>query len=174
MKKYVKNVLIDTIFIFIISFLVHSFYEMLPNKVTLIFFPVNESIWEHMKMIFTSYVLYIFIKYLFFNKKTIFFDTIAALINIIVFLIIYLPIYYIFGEHLVVTLILYFISIFISLFIRKYLVNTFKISDKFDNLGFVIIIAVYMIFTFLTYYPPNTDIFIDHVNDKLGIYKIKN
>src|SRR5574344_2891478 len=112
--------IISSTLIFLISFLVHNLYKWSTNSLTLIFSPVNESIWEHMKMIFTSYILFLIIKYLYYKIKNIntntivFNELILSLINIIIFLILYLPIYYIFGENLIVTLIIYFISVFIT------------------------------------------------------------
>ena len=46
--------IISILGIFIISFLSHFIYQIIPNFITSIFFPVNESIFEHMKIIFTS------------------------------------------------------------------------------------------------------------------------
>ncbi len=173
MKKYFKIILLYSIIVFVISSLIHSFYEMLPNGVTLIFFPVNESIWEHMKMIFSSYVLFTIGKTILFNKKTILLDILTAYTNIIVFLILYLPIYYIFKENMIVTLSIYFISIVISFIIRFIVKKKLKVSEKIDNLSFILIIVTYILFTYLTYYPINADIFIDHVNKKIGVYKIR-
>ena len=33
-------------------------YDLFPNVITSFFFPVNESIWEHMKILFTSTMIY--------------------------------------------------------------------------------------------------------------------
>ena len=54
--------------IFLLCFLFHSMYEWIPNTLTAIFFPVNESIWEHMKLIFTSTIVYGIIDYIILNK----------------------------------------------------------------------------------------------------------
>ena len=54
---------ISVLFIFLIGFIIHNLYELFPNIVTLIISPVNESVFEHMKMIFTSYIVWIILKY---------------------------------------------------------------------------------------------------------------
>ena len=122
-----KKIILSSFIIFILSTLFHSLYNYLPCFLTSIIVPVNESIFEHMKMIFTSYMFYLLIKILF-NKKhennLISSFVIASLFNIVIFLIIYIPIYLLFGEKLVVTLILYFITILIS----NYLM--YKIQNK--------------------------------------------
>ena len=40
-----------------LPFPLHFLYKMFPNFITSIFLPVNESIWEHMKILFGSIIL---------------------------------------------------------------------------------------------------------------------
>ena len=63
-----KKIILSSFIIFILSALFHSLYNYLPCFLTSIIVPINESIFEHMKMIFTSYMFYLLIKILF-NKK---------------------------------------------------------------------------------------------------------
>ena len=166
-----KKIIINTIIIFVISVLIHSFYELLPNFLTSIFFPTNESIWEHMKMIFTSYMLFLLLKFVFnkSSKNDLFATVTSALFNIVIFLIIYIPIYNLFGEHLVLTLIIYFITILISNILWAKFTKK-EINKKYNNLFFIPIIIVYIIFVYLTYNPIKSPIFYDKVNEKYGIY----
>ena len=169
-----KKLIINSIFIFLISVLIHSLYDFLPNIVTLIFVPINESIFEHTKMIFTSYVILLILKRLFMKKhenNDITSTFITAVFNIIIFLIIYLPIYYILGEKIVVTLIIYFITIVISNILKNYIEKKDH-NNKLNNLMIIPIIVMYIIFFILAYYPLRLDIFYDHINNKHGIYKL--
>ncbi len=169
-----KKIFINSIIIFVLSTLLHSLYNYLPNFITSIIVPVNESIWEHMKMIFSSYMLFLLIQILFYKKKPhnlISSFVITALFNIVIFLIIYLPLNAIIGKEIMsVTLIVYFISILIS----NYLL--FKLQEKKENktlnkiMGLSIIL-IYLIFTLLTYYPIKIDLFYDKQNHIYGIYK---
>jgi uncharacterized protein YqhQ len=115
-----KITIIGIIFIFLLSFITHSIYDWLPSFLTSLFFPVNESIWEHMKMIFTTSLIWGLVEYFILKKKDIDYFNIASatvlsvLFNIVIFLIIYVPIYIKFGENLIVTLIIYFITIVLS------------------------------------------------------------
>ena len=59
---------INTIITFLLCFLTHFLYEWLPNPVFSIFFPVNESIWEHMKMLYTTILLAGIIEYFILKK----------------------------------------------------------------------------------------------------------
>lgn len=168
-----KKILINSLIIFIISTLIHSLYDCLPGFITSIFFSVNESIWEHLKMIFTSYMIFLAIILLFSKKKQknlVSSFVITALINIVIFLIIYLPIYNIFGENMIVTLIIYFISILISNYF-KYRIQEKKNNKKLNKIMAFSIIGIYAIFTFLSYYPPEWKIFYDTANKIYGVYK---
>ena len=70
MKKKIIQI-ISMIFIFLIGFIIHNLYEWCPNIVTLILSPVNESVFEHMKMIYTSYIIWIIVKYFILKKYNI-------------------------------------------------------------------------------------------------------
>ena len=51
-----KFVLINSILIFLFGFITHNLYNWLPSFITVIF-PVNESLFEHLKMIFITPVI---------------------------------------------------------------------------------------------------------------------
>ena len=168
-----KKIILSSFIIFILSTLFHSLYNYLPCFLTSIIVPVNESIFEHMKMIFTSYMFYLLIKILF-NKKhennLISSFVIASLFNIVIFLIIYIPIYLLFGEKLVVNLILYFITILISNYLM-YKIQNKKINSKINKYSVYIIPLVYIVFTLFTYFPLKNMLFLDPTTNTYGIIK---
>ena len=169
-----KKIFINSIIIFALSTLLHSLYNYLPNFFTAIFVPVNESVWEHMKMIFSAYMLYLLIRILFVKKNPrnlVSSFVITALCNIVVYLIIYLPLNALIGkEIMIVTLITYFISILISNYIMHQLQEK-KENKRLNKIMGYVIILVYLIFTLLTYYPIRIDLFYDKVLNAYGIYK---
>ena len=63
-----KFVIINIVLTFAMGFLVHNIYNWLPNVVTSIF-PVNESLFEHMKLIYFSPIISSLILYFYFKKK---------------------------------------------------------------------------------------------------------
>ena len=63
-----KIKIISAIGIFGLCFLFHFMYEWFPNYFSTIFFPVNESIWEHMKLLFSAVVFYGIIDYIILQK----------------------------------------------------------------------------------------------------------
>lgn len=170
----IKKIIINSIIIFALSTLIHSLYNYLPCYITSFIVPVNESIWEHMKMIFSAYMLFLLIKVLFFKKHEKNLTSsfvIGALFNIVIFLIIYVPIFYIFGENMIVTLIIYFITIIISnYFIYK--MQQKKNNEKLNKITGFSIILIYLIFIILTYYPIKGKLFFDYTSQSYGIPKI--
>ena len=144
-----KIIYINTMLLFLLMFISHNLYKWLPNDVFAIFFPVNESIWEHMKMIYTTIIAYIPLELIILNKLKInnnnllLSSYIAGIINIIIELILFVPIYKIIGENLPITLVTLLISIFISQY------SSFIILDKPYIKNSNIISIFFIIFTFI-------------------------
>lgn len=170
--KWIK---ITSVFLtFLLCFLTHFMYDFFPNTLFSIFFPVNESIWEHMKMLFSSIIIYSAFDYILLkifkqntnNYMVNLFTT--ACLSIPIFLIIYLPIYHFTGENMILNITVLFITLAITETISYYILK----SNKFSNLNYISltgIILMYIIFGILTYYPPLNNLFYDPSNDKYGI-----
>lgn len=169
-----KMYIINTFLIFGLCFITHFIYDKFPNDFTALFFPVNESVWEHMKMLFTTILLFhgIELIYLYFKQiKTnnyILATFISALISIPIYLVMFLPLYYTIGENMIITFIILFITIGIIEYIN-YKIQS-KEHIKYGNIiGIVGIIMSYIIFGILTYNPPRYDLFFDTEEEKYGI-----
>ena len=144
--------------------MVHFVYDILNFNIIAIFFPTNESIFQHMKMIFTGFFLYYLIILILkrrLNFNNIFFtDLISSSITIIFFLVIYLPVRFRFGENMIFT----FILLFISIFIGQYLSYTYlkKEYNKIINLISIgIIIIIFIMFGYFTFNPMENEYFWD-------------
>lgn len=156
---------ISVIGIFLFSFLSHFMFDWFPNIFISIFFPVNESIWEHMKILSTSIIMYSFIDYTLLKTFNIKFNNFkfqlmfTSFISIVIYLIIYLPIYNLFKENLLISILLMlFVYILISIISYKILSSQeFKYLNK---ISITLIIIMYIIFGYLTYKPLNNYIFI--------------
>lgn len=179
MKTKYKFLLINTIGIFLLSFISHFLYDLCPNFLTSLFFPVNESIFEHVKMLYTTVILWGIVEYIIYKTKNIsttnfiFTIFISAILNIIILLIIYLPVYYLIGENLIVTLIILLISIFVSQ-LFTYQIKEKKEFKYLNFLSLISIIVVFAIFSYLTYYPIKTDFFLDKKQNKYGFSTLNN
>lgn len=168
--------LIAILNIFIISFPAHFLYKFFPNTITSILFPVNESIFEHLKIIFTSILLYGIIDYLILKLNNIKYHNylfslfFTSFISIPIFLILYLPIHFILGEYLIITLLLLFITYLISQIISYYILTN-KQNTYLNIISIPLIIIIYSIFAYLTYKPPINYFFYDTTTNSYGIHK---
>ena len=173
-----KIKLIAVIGIFIISIISHFAYELFPNILFSFFFPINESIWEHMKILFTSTLLYGLIDYLLLKKNNIKYNNFSfqlyftAFSSIPIYLVIYLPIYKLIGENLFIS-----ITLMILVYILEQYISYHILKEKeFKILNIIsvpIIIIIYLGFIYLTYNPPHTYVFYDIINEKYSINEYK-
>lgn len=164
-----KKIIINSIIIFLICSLFHFGYDFMPNFITSLFFPVNESIWEHLKMVFTSTIVFSFISNLFYHdKNTLFKSYIRTMATIIILLILYLPTYYLLGEIMILTLIILFISIFLSEVIASK-ISTKKHYKYLNIISAILLILNFTIFAIFTYNPPHQNLFKDPESKEYGI-----
>lgn len=169
-----KSRIISTIGIFLLCFLFHFIYDWIASTITAIFFPVNESIWEHMKLLFSAVIFYGIIDYIILQKFKIkynnFFTSlfISALTIIPIYLIMFLPIYYKIGENMVITIGIMLIAIIISQII-SYKILKGKNFDKLNIISLMLIIISYIVFAYLTYNPIKAELFFDTKEEKYGI-----
>lgn len=171
----IKKLKFITFFITLcLTFLCHFMYDWFPNTLTSIFFPVNESIWEHMKMLFTTILIGGLIEYIIIKKQNLKFNNILlilffkSLVSIPIFLLFYLPLYYIFGENMVISITIMTIVLILIEIFSFYLLHINEIKYQ-GVISIVLIILSYIIFSLLTYYPPKTELFYDKTKNKYGI-----
>lgn len=172
-----KFVIINIITTFLMGFIVHGIYNWFPSVITSIF-PVNESLYEHVKLIYLSPVLSTVLLNIYFKMKNVHINNlyygllISTIFNILLFYIIYLPIYYLVGNSLIVTLIIYFITIIASQYIN-FLIICKPNRKKLNILGIILLIIGIFFLTYFTYHPLKVDFFKDPENNTYGIRKVK-
>lgn len=169
-----KLLTINIFIIFIITFLVHFAYDIFSIDLFAIFFPVNESIFEHLKMIYSSFLISGIIEYFILKKYNIQYNNFTfnllttALSCIICFLIIWLPIYYRIGENIIITILILFISICISQIIAYYILTS-NHNKVLNYISLPLMIIISIIFAYFTYNPMINDFFFDPIKEKYGI-----
>ena len=151
-------------------------YEIFPNSLFSIIFPVNESIWEHMKLIYTSIVLSSIIEYILYKRNNIKVNNflisipLIGIFGIVLYLAIYLIIDLFIPHNLVVSIILLFIVFIICEIISYYLLNDKELKHQ-KIIGIILIIISYIIFGYLTYKPIDNYLFLDTETHSYGIEK---
>lgn len=171
-----KILFIATITIFLSMFLFHNIYNWFPNFLTASFFPVNESLFEHLKLMFTTQIIISLIIYLILKIKRIKFSNyllgllVSTIVTISLFFLIYLPIYNRFGENLFLTMSIYLITLIIGNIIF-YLISKRKHEFLLNLISLVIISIISVILIYFTFNPLKNDFFFDSIEE---IYGIKN
>ena len=171
-----KVLFIETITIFLSMFLFHNIYNWFPNFLTASFFPVNESLFEHLKLMFTTQIIISLIIYLILKLKKIKFSNyllgllISTIVTISLFFLIYLPIYNRFGENLFLTMSIYLITLIIGNIIF-YLISKRKHEFLLNLISLVITSIIAVILIYFTFNPLKNDFFFDSIEE---IYGIKN
>lgn len=168
--------IIGVLIIFVLAFISHFMYNFFPNNLFSILFPVNESIWEHMKLLVTPVLLFSIFEYFYYKRKNISYNnflfsySISCLLGIIIYLIIYIPLDNIFGHSAIIAISLLFIVYIIVELISYYIMNLDNI--RYSNIvGLFIILIMYVIFGYLTYFPPKINLFYDTQAKDYGIIR---
>ena len=171
-----KLKILGVILAFFLSFIFHFVYDLFPNFITSIFFPVNESIFEHMKIIFGCILLSGVVQKIIVIKNDLNYNNICisnvivAFLSIFIFLIMFIPIYSLIGENLPITLIIMLITYIISQILSIYIIK--KEDMKKENFAILLVIIIYIIFGIFTYYPLKNNLFIDPIDNTYGIKEI--
>jgi len=168
-----KFVIYNTFLTFLMGFLVHYIYSFIPSVITSIF-PVNESLYEHIKLIYLSSIISSTILYIIMRNKGYIINNflfgliVSTVFNIIIFYLVYLPLYNMYGKVMIITLITYFITICLSNYLY-YLIIELDNSKKLNLISFIMLIVIMFILTYLTYHPLKVPFFYDTINHYYGI-----
>ncbi len=130
-----------------------------------VFAPVNESVFEHLKLVFWPAILYFFVLYLI-KKSAPENGIVSLLMGIIAGMLTTVVLFYTYngatGKNIdFINVIIYFIAIAVLIIVRNlFIKNNFLNSKKakwLAVLGFIIIAVLLAVFTF---YPPNIPLFV--------------
>lgn len=163
MKNF-KYILISSIAIYGLTFIAHFVFDIFQYDIIAVFFNTNESIFQHMKMIFTCFFIFYFILFILrrrLNYENVFLTNLISSISCIAFfLIIYIPVYLRFGENMIFTFILLFISIMFGQYIGSSFLKK-KDYKQVDIISIILISIIFIIAGYLTYNPIKNFIFWD-------------
>lgn len=172
-----KFQIFSAIFTMILGTLLHFTFEWSNNNSFVAFFSaVNESVWEHLKLVFFPMLLTTFIGYFYFKdtipnylcSKT--FGIIIAILFIILFFYTYTGIL---GKNIAI---LDISSFFISVILGEYSAYKKMNSNSSCNNIIPLIILILLLFLFIlfTYFPIQIGLFQDPITSTFGISKFFN
>jgi len=160
-----KNILA---FIVISAFgtLLHFVYDWSgENPIVALFSAVNESVWEHQKLLFVAAAVYSLIEYLTACKR-VYNYPIAAAIGIITAIISVITLFYTYSGILgfsitFIDISLYFVGVLIYLIVRNIIIkNNYFGSGTANTVGYLMIIVLGIFFAVWTFYPLKISLFI--------------
>lgn len=172
-----KEVLIwqifGVLFIIVIGSLFHFLYSWSNNSpIVGLFVPVNESVWEHLKLCFWPLIIFSLIEYFFVRDRVnnfifaIAVGVIAFQLFIVVFFYIYTSII---GKNILFLDISSFIvGAFICQLVGYKIMTMRKLSGIFAFVGLSILIINALLFMIFTYYAPKLPIFLDKTTNTYG------
>ena len=157
--------LIGILVLFVVGSLFHFLYSLTGECFIVgLFVPINESIFEHLKlvlypMLFVSLIVW----YRYKNKDLSFLTAIPISIIVGILSVVLIYYFYYFGlgiESLFLDIFLLLLSIFIGN-MSFYWVRVHHIQWSM-KISFAIIIILIILFTFWTFFPPDLPLFIDY------------
>lgn len=164
--------------LFIIGTIMHSAYDLSKDNIIVgLFAAVNESIWEHLKMVLIPMILWWVLYYYFkgseysINKNKWFQSSLVALVTSLIAI----PMLYYFYtqafgvELIVVDIMILLLAIIFGQSLGLHIYRHGKgVNSSIITIVFIVLIAMFMIFTF---YPPHIPLFKDSISGSYGINK---
>ena len=166
MKKNIFNFeIMNTFFIFILGTLLHFSYQ--GNIISSIFSSVNESTWEHLKLLFFPMLISTIIGTYYYGKNYFYIKSkyiIYSLISMVVFFYTYNGI--IGNNYPLIDISSFYIIVII------FQIKTYKafLNNKQDNKIYPLLLVIFLLFFIVfTFNPPKLNLFKDPINNTYGI-----
>jgi len=177
MKKKDKEVLIwqisGAIFIIIVGSLFHFLYGWSNNSpIVGLFVPVNESVWEHLKLCFWPLMIFSSVEYFFIRNRVnnfIFAIAFSALIFQLFIVVFFYAYTNIIGKNILfLDISSFIIGAFICQLVGYKIMMMRKLGKIFAYIGLSILIINALLFMIFTYYTPKLPIFLDKTTNTYG------
>ena len=163
-NSILKFEIISTIFVMVLGTLLHFTYKWSGNNAIVgIFSPINESIWEHLKLMFFPMLITIIIGYLYKGKDV---DNYLSskVIGTVVMISFTIVFYYTYSgilgtNYIGVDVSIFFIAVALGQYVSYKLMKT-----KFHGnniIAIITLLALLLCFVVFTFFPPNIALFKD-------------
>lgn len=161
-------------FVGIFGSICHFLYEFFGySRIAGIFFPVNESVWEHLKMLFLPYLIWGITEALIcreYSKRWFAKATGAAGGMIFITSFYYTSLGIIGKSNEYLNIFSFLAGIFIAFLIENKLIKSSKLNcEALNTAGIIIFVITALLFTVFTFAPPLTELFRSPDNNTFGI-----
>ncbi|ADL52329.1 DUF6512 family protein [Clostridium cellulovorans] len=172
-----KWILIGIPILFLVGSCLHFLYDFTGDNIIIgTIAPVNESVWEHLKMVLLPIILWWTVYYLVVGKinnidiNKWFTGALVALLTALITIPLLFYFYTrAFGvEFLIVDILLLFLALLFGQLIGLHFYKYYKGLNSIITIGTVILII--FLFILFTFYPPHLPLFKDSITGKYGIF----
>lgn len=174
-KNRIRNYQIfSVIFTFILGTLLHFTYNLLGENVVIASFSaINESVWEHLKLLYFPMLLTLVIGYFYIGKNVPNFlcSKVVGAITSILFTITFFYTYSgILGKNIaVIDIASFFVATILGEYVAYKLMNSSFKCNK--NVSIFVLMLIGICFIIFTYFTPKLGIFKDPITEQYGIIK---
>lgn len=172
MNQIKQYTIIGILFVLTTGTLAHFLYDWTGNNTVVgLFTPVNESIWEHMKLLFFPMFVYSLLMIIICRRNypcIIAASCLGILTGSFLIPLFYYSYTFILGENIFILDIATFVlSVLISFWLSYRLALSCK-RKTFTPFWFTLVCVLFVCFIIFTYHPPNASIFKDPAASKAG------
>ena len=127
---------------------------------------VNESVWEHIKLLLTPIFIVSFI-----NKNNNFFSLLVELVSAILLIIIFYELKELLfkNKYGFINIFSFYVTCFIISLEKCILFNNCKTSLWLNNISLIMVIIIFIMYLTFTIFPPRNKYFIDPITKKYGL-----
>ena len=156
-----------SIFTILFGTILHFFYDWLgENAIVGIFSSVNESVWEHLKLLFWPLVFYSLVEYVYIGEKYenyLFAKAVSIYSGIILIITLFYTYSGVLGKHILfIDILIFIVSVIASQYITFLILSSDKCQSKIWNyvslIGIIVLMCLFVVFTFN---PPHIPLFED-------------
>lgn len=157
---------LGAIFIVITGSLMHFAFDWSnKNPLSAIFFAVNESTWEHLKLAFWPTFMLFIIQLIFLRPRGATFWTAKAasllLPSLLIPIFFYTYVALLGFDFLILDIIIFVIAVAIGQFVSYMILTIDSLPKSTVIVSIIIIVSLTVVFSLLTYFPPDNALFLD-------------
>lgn len=165
-------------FIFVVVFgsLLHFVYRWSGNNpIVGIISPVNESTWEHLKLLFVPMLLFSIVEYFVVGKEYTNFiaaKSLGILFGMLAIVVIFYTYTGIVGKHyLWADILTFIIGVAVAYLYSWKAITRYQARSGLGWIGLIIVMVILICFAVFTFSPPQIPLFLDPVSKRYGIPK---
>ena len=156
----------------------HFSYEISnENRIVGYFSAINESTWEHLKMLITPSLIYLILEYILYGKyidNFIIIKTLSILVGISTIVVLFYTYTGVLGtNYLILDISTFGIGVFLEYYFSYKMLQTNILANNYFNyIGIIFLILIVLAQIIFTINPPKIALFLDPVTNTYGIDKI--